>query len=135
MQRKAAIYIRTSSEAQGGKASPGKQEADCRSLAQEKYLTISMFTMILKNNMLRRNSSKHLEQGPIARGLFSMLKDVFRLFFDKMSHPPTFQVGGCDMIVYEKISCSRTQSFHYIESFMWFLKFLPPDLGAKCGMY
>ena len=40
MQRKAAIYIRTSSEAQGEKASPAEQEADCRSLAKEKGLTV-----------------------------------------------------------------------------------------------
>jgi hypothetical protein len=40
MQRKAAIYIGTSSEAQGEKASPSEQEADCRSLAQEKELIV-----------------------------------------------------------------------------------------------
>ena len=40
MYRKAAIYIRTSSEAQGEKASPTEQEADCRLLAKEKGLTV-----------------------------------------------------------------------------------------------
>jgi len=40
MQRKAAIYIRTTSESQGEKASPSEQEADCRSLAQEKEPTV-----------------------------------------------------------------------------------------------
>jgi hypothetical protein len=35
------------------------------------------------------------------------------------------------MIVYEKISCSRTQSSHYIESFMWFLKSVTPIYGGK----
>ena len=40
MQRKAVIYIRTSSEAQGERASPSEQEVDCRSLAQEKELTV-----------------------------------------------------------------------------------------------
>ena len=40
MPRKAAIYIRTSSESQRERASPREQEADCRSLAQEKELTV-----------------------------------------------------------------------------------------------
>lgn len=40
MQRKAAIYIRTSSESQGEKASPTEQEADCQILAKEKELTV-----------------------------------------------------------------------------------------------
>jgi DNA invertase Pin-like site-specific DNA recombinase len=40
MHRKAAIYIRTSSEAQGEKASPSEQEEDCRSLAKEKELIV-----------------------------------------------------------------------------------------------
>jgi len=40
MQRKTAIYIRTSSEAQGERASPREQETYCRSLAQEKELTV-----------------------------------------------------------------------------------------------
>lgn len=35
MHQKAAICIRTSSEAWGEKASPGEQEADCRFLAKE----------------------------------------------------------------------------------------------------
>jgi hypothetical protein len=40
MQRKAAIYIRTSSETQGEKASPSEQEDDCQLLAKEKGLTV-----------------------------------------------------------------------------------------------
>ena len=40
MQRKAAIYIRTSSKAQGEKASPREQENDCQLLAKEKGLTV-----------------------------------------------------------------------------------------------
>jgi DNA invertase Pin-like site-specific DNA recombinase len=35
MIKRAAIYIRTSSERQGAKASPDEQEADCRKLAEE----------------------------------------------------------------------------------------------------
>ena len=42
------------------------------------------------------------------------------------------------MIVYEKISYSRTRSFHYIESFMQFLASYPRIWGQnvvciKCG--
>lgn len=40
MSRRAAIYIRTSSEKQGEKFSPLEQEADCRRLAQEKGLDV-----------------------------------------------------------------------------------------------
>lgn len=38
MTRRAAIYIRTSSETQGEKSSPVEQEVDCLHLAQEKGL-------------------------------------------------------------------------------------------------
>ena len=40
MTRRAAIYIRTSSETQGKEASPFEQEADCRRLAGEKGFII-----------------------------------------------------------------------------------------------
>ena len=40
MTRRAAIYIRTSSETQGEKSSPREQETDCRRLAQENGLTV-----------------------------------------------------------------------------------------------
>ncbi|HRJ58632.1 MAG TPA: recombinase family protein, partial [Anaerolineales bacterium] len=40
MSRRAAIYIRTSSETQGEKSSPLEQEADCRHLAHEKGLQV-----------------------------------------------------------------------------------------------
>ena len=40
MTRRAAIYVRTSSEIQGEKFSPLEQEADCRQLAREKGLQI-----------------------------------------------------------------------------------------------
>jgi len=40
MYRKAVIYIRTSSEAQGKKANPAEQENDCQLLAKEKGLTV-----------------------------------------------------------------------------------------------
>ena len=42
------------------------------------------------------------------------------------------------MMVYEKISCSRTRSCHYIESFMLLITFCPHIWGQnvvciKCG--
>lgn len=40
MMRRAVIYIRTSSETQGGKSSPLEQEADCRHIAYEKGLQV-----------------------------------------------------------------------------------------------
>jgi len=39
MTLRAVIYVRTSSEAQGGKASSSEQEGDCRTLAEEKGCT------------------------------------------------------------------------------------------------
>lgn len=40
MSCRTAIYIRTSSETQGGKASPSEQEVDCQTLAREKGLQV-----------------------------------------------------------------------------------------------
>ncbi|MCZ2289600.1 MAG: recombinase family protein [Anaerolineales bacterium] len=40
MKHRAVIYIRTSSEHQGEKSSPAEQESDCRTLADEKGLTV-----------------------------------------------------------------------------------------------
>lgn len=40
MSRRAAIYIRTSSETQGGKSSASEQEGDCQTLAKEKGLQV-----------------------------------------------------------------------------------------------
>ena len=58
MQQKAVIYIRTSSEAQGKKASPAEQEADCRSLAQEKELTV---VRVYRDIEKYRVKNKHVE--------------------------------------------------------------------------
>ena len=40
MNKRAVIYVRTSSEHQGEKSSPAEQEADCRQLAAEKGLVV-----------------------------------------------------------------------------------------------
>lgn len=41
MEKRAVIYIRTSSEHQAGKASPDEQERDCRALAEQHGLTVT----------------------------------------------------------------------------------------------
>lgn len=40
MTRRSVVYIRSSSERQGGKSSPINQESDCRRLAHEKGLGV-----------------------------------------------------------------------------------------------
>ena len=40
MSRRAVIYIRTSSETQGGKSSTGEQESDCQTLAKQKGVEV-----------------------------------------------------------------------------------------------
>lgn len=40
MAKRAAIYVRTSSDHQGEKSSPDEQEADCRALAEQQGLTV-----------------------------------------------------------------------------------------------
>ena len=40
MSKLAAIYVRTSSEQQGERVSPGEQERDCRLLAEQHGLTV-----------------------------------------------------------------------------------------------
>ena len=45
----AVIYIRTSSETQGGKSSPSEQEVDCQTLAAKKDYSWFMFIAMSKN--------------------------------------------------------------------------------------
>jgi DNA invertase Pin-like site-specific DNA recombinase len=40
MSVRAAIYVRTTSETQGGKSSPSEQESDCQTLAKERGLQV-----------------------------------------------------------------------------------------------
>ena len=40
MGKRAVIYIRTSSEQQGGKESPVEQEADCRAFAEKEEMIV-----------------------------------------------------------------------------------------------
>ena len=82
IHRKAAIYTPTSSEAQGERASPSEQEADCRSLAKEKGLTVvHIYRDVEKyrvKNKLVEPSGSQVDRP----GLLSMLKDAAKGDFD-----------------------------------------------------
>ena len=82
MHQKAVIYIRTSSEAQGERASPAEQEANCRSLAQEKGLTI---VHVYRDIEKYRVKNKLVEPSGLRSdrpGLLAMLKDAAGGGFD-----------------------------------------------------
>jgi DNA invertase Pin-like site-specific DNA recombinase len=82
MSRRAAIYIRTSSETQGEKSSPLEQEADCRTLAHEKGLHV---VHIYRDVEKYRVGSKLVEPSGSRSdrpALQSMLKDAARDEFD-----------------------------------------------------
>ena len=82
MRRKAVIYIRTSSESQGEKASPAEQEADCRSLAKENGLTV---VRVYRDIEKYRVKNKLVEPSGLRSdrpGLIAMLKDIAKGEFD-----------------------------------------------------
>ncbi len=82
IQRKAVIYIRTSSEAQGEGASPVEQEADCRLLAKEKGLIV---IRVYRDIEKYRVKNKLVEPSGLRSdrpGLLAMLQDVSRRDFD-----------------------------------------------------
>ncbi|MBE7434658.1 MAG: recombinase family protein [Anaerolineales bacterium] len=82
MSRRAAIYIRTSSETQAEKSSPVEQEADCRRLAVEKGLeVVQVYRDVEKywvGNKLVEPSGSRSDRP----GLLAMLKDATRDDFD-----------------------------------------------------
>ena len=82
MSKKAVIYIRTSSEKQGEKASPVEQEADCRKYATDNGLTvINVYKDIerykVKNKMIEPSGTR-----PDRPALLAMLKDATEGQFD-----------------------------------------------------
>ena len=82
MHQKAVIYIRTSSEAQGEKASPSEQEEDCRFLAKEKELTV---VRVYRDIEKYRVKNKLVEPSGLRSdrpGLLAMLKDASKGDFD-----------------------------------------------------
>jgi site-specific DNA recombinase len=82
MSRRAAIYIRTSSETQGANSSPIEQEKDCLNLAQEKgFQVVRIYRDIEKyraGNRLVEPSGSRSDRP----GLLAMLKDAARDEFD-----------------------------------------------------
>ncbi|MEW6403364.1 MAG: recombinase family protein [Chloroflexota bacterium] len=82
MARRAVIYIRTSSETQGGKASPLEQESDCWHLAQENGLkVVCVYRDVEKyrvGNKLVEPSGRRSDRP----ALQAMLKDAARDNFD-----------------------------------------------------
>jgi len=82
MQRKAAIYIRTSSETQGERASPSEQEADCRSLAQEKELTVVRIYRDIEKYHVKKKLVEPSGLRSDRPGLLAMLKDSAKGDFD-----------------------------------------------------
>lgn len=82
MSKQAVIYVRTSSEKQGEKASPIEQEADCRKLAAEQGFTV---TQVYKDIERYRVKTKIIEPSGTRYdrpGLLAMLKDAEQGQFD-----------------------------------------------------
>ncbi len=78
MTRRAVIYIRTSSETQGGKFNPSEQEVDCQTLAIEKRLqVVHVYRDVEKYRVGNRlvGPSGSRSDRP---GLLAMLKDATR---------------------------------------------------------
>ncbi|MFZ2097002.1 MAG: recombinase family protein [Anaerolineales bacterium] len=82
MNKRAAIYIRTSSEHQGAKASPDEQEADCRKLADENgYIIEAVYRDIERYRAKKRlvDPSGTRSDRP---GLVAMMEDAKARRFD-----------------------------------------------------
>ncbi len=82
MSRRAAIYIRTSSETQGGKSSPSEQESDCQMLAQEKGLQVVHIYRDVEKYRVENRLVEPSGSRSDRPGLLSMLKDASRDEFD-----------------------------------------------------
>lgn len=76
MNRRAAIYIRTSSEHQGEKASPEEQEADCRALAAENGLEVVHVYRDIKRYRVKRRMVDPSGTRSDRPGLVAMLRDA-----------------------------------------------------------
>jgi DNA invertase Pin-like site-specific DNA recombinase len=82
MARRAVIYIRTSSEAQGENFSPVEQEADCRRLAKEKGLDVVRVYRDVEKYRVGRKLVQPSGSRSDRPGLVAMLKDATRDEFD-----------------------------------------------------
>ena len=76
------IYIRTSSESQGEKASPAEQEADRRSLAQEKELTVIRIYRDIEKYRVKKKLVEPSGLRSDRPGLLAMLQDASRCEFN-----------------------------------------------------
>lgn len=82
MIRRAAIYIRTSSDTQGEKSSPIEQEADCQRLALGKGLQVVRIYRDIEKYRVRTKLVEPSGSRSDRPGLLAMLKDAARDEFD-----------------------------------------------------
>ncbi len=82
MGNRAVIYVRTSSEHQGEKSSPGEQEADCRRLAEEKGLVVVRVYRDIEKYRVRNKLVEPSGTRYDRPGLLSMLHDAAHGYFD-----------------------------------------------------
>ena len=82
MHQKAAIYIRTSSEAQGEKASLVEQEADCGFLAKGNELTVVHVYRDIEKYRVKDKLVEPSGSRADRPGLLAMLKDASKSDFD-----------------------------------------------------
>ena len=78
MHRKAVVYIRTSFEAQGEKASPSEQEADCQLLAKEKKLDVVRVYRDIEKYRVKNKLVEPSESRADRTGLQAKFKDAIR---------------------------------------------------------
>jgi site-specific DNA recombinase len=82
MSKRAVVYIRTSSEHQGAKASPDEQEADCRKLAEDNGLTVEKVYRDLERYRVKNRMVDPSGTRSDRPGLVAMLEDAKAGCFD-----------------------------------------------------
>jgi DNA invertase Pin-like site-specific DNA recombinase len=82
MSRRAAIYIRTSPETQGGKSSPDEQEVDCQMLAKQKGLQVVCVYRDLEKYRVGNRLVEPSGSRSDRPALQAMLKDASKDKFD-----------------------------------------------------
>src|SRR5262245_16542257 len=73
--KRAVIYVRTSSEHQGEKASPDEQEADCRKLAELNGLLVGQVYRDIEKYRVKRRLVEPSATRVDRPGLLAMLRD------------------------------------------------------------
>jgi len=82
MSQHAVIYIRTSSKAQGERASPREQEADCRFLAKEKGLVVIHVYQDIEKYRVKKKLVEPSGSRADRPGLLAMFQDATRGEYD-----------------------------------------------------